>query len=813
MSVVLLLPVMAMGQFVVGPGGDTGKPWETFKLNPKTRLKLDYRNANVDMILSMYQKATGITIVKDPTLTGGLTLTSASPVGLNDAFQILATTLSLKGFDMVKEGNLLVIKAKNKNANQGGGRPTFDPSMFAGLGGDGAQSQPKLQVYPIKYANASQLARVLNEVFTPSTGGTNPFARFGGGNPFQFRGGGGGGRGNFPGAGGAVGGNPFQGFNFGQGQQPNVRASSDDFSNSVIVNAPENDQRQVAELIRQLDKQTDEPIQSRVFKLQFAASDDLVPVIQNVLSANAPRGRGGATTQANQGPGAFLNALRGQTAGSGTVTSDPYTNSLIVNATPENMALVTKVINELDVKIESQSSTVVIPLRNAKADDVAGLLNQAFGQRQGTGTNRAGGGNNAQNRNNQNRTNQNRANNGGGGLRSDNGTPGNDTMAQEIPLDLQDPNATSGELMTQVVAQGFGGQFGGQQQRRNQTGAQQTARDANGNVVNVRDLTGQVTTIADPNTNSIIVVTTPENADIIRGIIEQIDRIPEQVMIETIITEATLDASSKFGVEWKYAQTRPFGTPGTTGTGGTGFGLQNANPALQGFSYTLTGGSLTAFLNLLQQDDKFRVLSTPRIFTSNNVQAEINISQSVPYITSSRQDANGNFTYNYTFTDIGIVLNVTPRITSNGYVTMEVSQTANDLVSFTDFGAPVINKRQADTTVSVKDGETIILGGIIRTTVTASVKKIPLLGDLPVLGNLFKSTSRQNQKTELLVFLTPRIVRDPAEARRLREEATKELNPDTQKGLQNLIKPNTPPPAGNGAGNGTGTGDKKNGGS
>ncbi|AIE87574.1 general secretion pathway protein D [Fimbriimonas ginsengisoli Gsoil 348] len=806
------MPVMAMGQFVTGANGETGRPWEDFKLNPKSRIKLDYRNSNIDMILSMYQKATGITIVKDPNLVGGLTLTSAKPVSLNDAFQILSTTLSLKGFDMAKDGNLLVIRQKNKNANAG--RPSFDPSALAGLmGGGGDQPQNKLQVYPIKYANASQLARVVNDVFTPSGAGTNPFARFGqggGGGGFQFRGGGGpGGRGGFQFPGG---------FNFGQNQnQPNVRASSDDFSNSVIVNAPENDQRQVSDLIKQLDKIVDEPLQSKVFHLQYAASDDLLALVQNLLSANVPRGRGGATTQATQGPGAFFNAIRGQTAGSGTVTSDPYTNSLVVTATPENMALVTKVITELDVKVESQSSTVVIPLRNAKSDDVAGLLNQAFGQRQGTGTNRGGAnngnrpntGNNATNRGNTGRNN---------GLGGNIGVPGN-AMAQEIPVELQDPNATEGELMTNIVAQGFGGGGGffgggGQNQRRpGQTSGQQAARDANGNVVNVRDLTGQVTTISDPNTNSIIVVTTPENADIIRGIIEQIDRIPEQVMIETIITEATLDKTNRFGVEWKFAQSNPFGTKSTSSTATTGFGLQNSTPALGGFSYTLTGGSLSAFLNALQQDDKFQVLSTPRIFTSNNVQAEINISQSVPYITQSRQDANGNFTYSYSFQDVGIVLTVTPRITSNGYVTMEVSQTANDLQGFTTFNAPIVNKRTADTTVSVKDGETIILGGIIRSTVTSSVKKVPLLGDIPLLGNLFKSRSKEDQKTELLVFLTPRIVRDPAEARRLREEGMKDMSPDTQKGLNNLIKkPTTPPPAVT-PGTGTVKGDKKNGGS
>jgi len=146
-------------------------------------------------------------------------------------------------------------------------------------------------------------------------------------------------------------------------------------------------------------------------------------------------------------------------------------------------------------------------------------------------------------------------------------------------------------------------------------------------------------------------------------------------------------------------------------------------------------------------------------------------------------------------------------------VTMDVSQTANDLQEFTDFNAPIVNQRQADTTVSVRDGETIILGGIIRNSVTSSVKKIPLLGDIPLLGNLFRSTDKSNTKTELLVFLTPRVVRDPDEARRLKEDELKRLSQPSQKTLDKEFKRydpdsdkkhSNPPPDTKGAGAGSG---------
>jgi general secretion pathway protein D len=194
-------------------------------------------------------------------------------------------------------------------------------------------------------------------------------------------------------------------------------------------------------------------------------------------------------------------------------------------------------------------------------------------------------------------------------------------------------------------------------------------------------------------------------------------------------------------------------------------------------------------LNALQTDEKFKVLSTPRIFTSNNVEAEINISQSVPFIVSQREDVNGNFIFNYSFQDVGIVLTVTPRITANGMVTLDVVQTANDLQGFTDFNAPIVNQRQAQTTVSVRDGATIVLGGIMRSQVRSTTKKVPLLGDIPILGELFKSRDKTETKTELLVFLTPRVVRNEEEAEGLKNDQVGSLSKTAREQYEKVRPP------------------------
>jgi general secretion pathway protein D len=779
-----LMASASYAQFDFGGGStssssSSSRPWADFKL-PKKTMKLDFRNANIDMVISLYSQTSGVTIVKDPALTGTLTLTTAKAVPLNEAFEILNAAIGLRNADMRKEGNVLVIRvrpSRERNQQGGGGMPAFDPSMFQ-------QPQSELRVYPIKLANASTVARVINDVFAQQGGGGGgfPFPMMGGGNLFGGgqRGGGGGNR--FGG---------FGGMNFGRGNTPSVRASSDDFSNTVIVNAPRDQHRQVGDIIKEIDKVTEDPVKAEVYKLKFASSDDIQPVLQNLLIANQPRGRGGSG--GNQPVDRQFSFFGGFGGGGqqnrqqqAAVVSEPRTNSVIVTTTEANQTLVATVVKELDTEVKLENTTFVFPLENARADQVSTLLQQAFGTRNGARGNNAGNTGRTRNSANtqNNRTGGARQGGQGGGL----GNRVQSNNEGEMEVQLEDPTLDAGDLQTMVGVQGglFGQFFGGGQNQNNQRrNTQAVGRNAAGQLVPVNDLTNQVTVIPDQNTNSLIVVTSPENANVLRSILDQIDRIPEQVMIETIIVEASLDSSDKLGVEWSFAQNPAFQNQGTSGTAATGFGLSRTG---EGFRYTLGGGNLTAFMNALRTDTKFNVLSTPRIFTSNNVEAEINISQRVPFVTSQRTDANGNDTFTYDFEDVGIVLNVVPRITSNGYVTMDVLQTANDLQGFTSFNAPIVNQRQAETTVAVKDGETIILGGIIRNTVSSTVKKVPLLGDIPFLGNLFKSTTKGNQRTELLVFLTPRVVRNPDDASKLRQQLQDKLSKPSQDSLKNALK-------------------------
>jgi len=784
-------PMATFAQFDFGGGGDGTPPWKQgFALNPKTRVKLNFQNSGIDMIVSFFSKTSGITIVKDPNLKTPLTLQSPSPQSLDDAFAMLDAVLGLSNFQLQKQGNFLVVKAKGGGGFGGG---NFDPSQFMnGSGGSSRGQSLQLKVYHLQYASATQLAKVINDVFAPTPQNqqnNNPFAGFGG--AFGVNGAGGGG-GQGGGGGGGFGGRGRRGGGGGNNNQaniPTVKASADDYSNSLIVNAANRQQDQVADIIAAIDKPSDSPQHSRVFKLNYVAASDMQSVIQGVLQASAPLGRGNTGQTQNQGggnrggfggfgggPGAFFRAAFGgqnnNNAG-GTVVAEAQSNALIVTSTDDNLAAVDKIIKQLDTPAIYADTTFVYPLKNARADVVANLLNESFGNRTTNGPT-------------------------GGSLT---GSGPSQSSTSSTSLVSSTPGGNTGGGGGNNRNNNNGG-FGGQQTASGSTSSLSgltSSLDAAGHVVNVRSLSGQVLLVPNIDTNSIIVVAPPNLQPVVMSVLNQMDELPAQVMIEAVIMEADLNKQDQFGVEWNIAQTKLFGSSGTAATIGQDFGLHlppNGSGATstngisgapgaaleKGFTYALTAGQATAFINAVANNTKSNVLSTPRILTSNNATAQINISESVPYISSQTTDTNGTVISNTSFLNVGVILTVTPRITSNGYVMMDVSQTANTLLSFIN-GAPEVNQRESQSTVSIKDGETIVLGGIIQNNISDIVNKVPILGDLPIIGNLFRSSNKTKGKTELLVFLTPHVVRTPQDARALREMTTQQMD----KGMRDQV--------------------------
>lgn len=283
---------------------------------------------------------------------------------------------------------------------------------------------------------------------------------------------------------------------------------------------------------------------------------------------------------------------------------------------------------------------------------------------------------------------------------------------------------------------------------------------------------GDAVITSDLETRRLIIVTDDETNENIRTIIQSLDKPKPQVLINVVFVQVTHDKGLDLGAEASLAGSVAINSePGgrARDSVATRFGLGDAanDPTQFGTFYRVLGRDVTATLHALGTVSKTEILSRPSILTRNNQQATIMVGQSVPIITNSRVSDTTNTTINTVqYQDIGIILRVTPFITADGLVEMIVSPEISSLSATTvpisnTVSSPVIDKRSADTVVVTQSDKTVVIGGLISTQTTDRDSKVPLLGDIPILGYAFKRKQKADVKTELLIFLTPHVIPNP----------------------------------------------------
>lgn len=286
---------------------------------------------------------------------------------------------------------------------------------------------------------------------------------------------------------------------------------------------------------------------------------------------------------------------------------------------------------------------------------------------------------------------------------------------------------------------------------------------------------GEAIVSADPETRRLIVITDEETSQYVSQVITNLDQPKPQVLINVVFLEATYNDNFDFGVESSYRRN----IDGNTSFAGTNlFGGLLAQGGANNFGvpgaglYTLAGRDFEVTLRAIAANSKLEVLSRPTILARNNQQAYILVGQQVPLVESVTYSAIGGQPINsIEYRDVGIILRVTPFITSEGLVEMIVAPEISSLDRSQSIPispgvvAPVINTRSADTVVVTPDGQSVVIGGLMENNKTTTQSKIPFLGDIPGLGNLFKRKQKGGTKTELIIFLTPHIVRDPSQLR------------------------------------------------
>ncbi len=498
-------------------------------------------------------------------------------------------------------------------------------------------------------------------------------------------------------------------------------------TNSIIVIDSAANVERLSRLVAELDVASSRR-HTAIIPLEHAAAADIADTIQQVLEerpagAPAPPPRPGLPT-------GQIHAFR--------ITPDDRTNSLIVSAADEQMAEIRELVRRLDVSLPPGSGRVnVYYLKYANAEDLLPVLLDVIGaSTSGRAPQRTQPRQPAASTRSQRR--------GGSSLRR--------SSADRVRRPPNQPPQAGG-----------------------QTGQQPAI-----------EFSGDVRITADPATNSLIVTAAPEDYAIILGVIDKLDIRRRQVYVEAVILEVTLDHLRQLGIE----------TQGGIGlVQGVGFGrfspssgsglatLLGDHPeqlaglalgALSESTITLPNGTKVpaqvALLTALQNDSAVNILSAPNILTTDNEEAEIIVGQNVPFVASrSTSETNlSNVFATIEREDVGITLRLTPQISEGQIVRLElfeeVSAIVNNALLDANVVGPTTTVRSASTTITVKDGQTVAIGGLISDTVNESESKVPFLGDVPVIGHFFKSTSKTKDKINLLIFLTPHIIKDEIDA-------------------------------------------------
>ncbi|HRI99618.1 MAG TPA: type II secretion system secretin GspD [Hyphomonas sp.] len=263
--------------------------------------------------------------------------------------------------------------------------------------------------------------------------------------------------------------------------------------------------------------------------------------------------------------------------------------------------------------------------------------------------------------------------------------------------------------------------------------------------------------IADDANNSIVAFATPEQFGVLENAISRLDAMANQVFLEATIAEVTLTDSLSYGLTWFFQ----------SGEFTAGFSNADNGAVAQtfpGFSVLFSGQDGRAALSAVAGLTDVKILSAPSLMVLDNRTATLQVGDQVPIVTQSSvsvTNPDAPIVNSVSLRDTGIILNVTPRVNDSGLVILEIDQEVSDVVATQSSGidSPTIQQRRITTSVSVRDGQSVALGGLMRERLSDTKTKIPLLGDVPLLGKLFTTKTTESRRTELLVMITPRVVR------------------------------------------------------
>ena len=586
-----------------------------------------------------------------------------------------------------------------------------------------------------------------------------------------------------------------------QGIIGTVNISSNDRLNAVVVSTDPRNLPLIEKLITELD-QADPQEEVRIFFLKFAdaqtLSDNLVDLFEGGTAGRDRNRPWWERREQRQSPDSGFGIQ-----GAVHVVPDSRLNALLVTTASQNFPTIKNLVNRLDVNMPDQEwGTKVYPLKYADAENVANIINNVY---QG-------------------------ANNNSGFFfflpqrnRNEGSLAGNVTAEPYITLnavvvttatqrnfdlitefinelDVPTPEGqreitrlirleyASAEQTAEILESIWSGEDGGSDfsfRRFFASGGRLEQKDIN-------SLRGQVEIRADIQTNSLLVRTAQRYMPQVQAMIEQLDFVRGQVWIDIQILEVTLDESTKLGLELTAQENKLFGQQlrsgnPLVGSVDTQLGLDQE---ISGFTYSIATKEYMGLLHTLMRENKVKTLSTPSLLTRDNQQATWSRGRTIPYLqsvdTTSLLGEGVNqplFNYDFITPPVGINITITPHIArsregSDGKRTigLDIEQIqASNFIEFTDFNAPITEDSSISAYIDVEDGQQIVVGGMIKSKQQEIESKVPILGDIPFIGRLFKRTEKVSENSEIVIIITPHIVdiKNPVDLEKLQKEADK----------------------------------------
>ncbi len=529
---------------------------------------------------------------------------------------------------------------------------------------------------------------------------------------------------------------------------PNNTINVNPGNNSLVITDYADNLQRISRIVATMDVSNATDVE--IIPLRHAVATDMVALVSRLIEGGTAS-PGGLTVTAGGAniPGQSDNAFKT------SLMAEPRSNSIVLRAAnPARLAQVRSLIARLDQPAMNgggdQGNIHVVYLKNADAVALAATLRAAIGA-QATAAGTASG------------------QPGAGGTTPQGG--GMSSIPTSQPVVSRDSSGTAS--MGMGSSSGLGSSGGG--------GALGVAQQpSTGGMIQ-----------ADPSTNSLIITAPPPIYRQLRAVIDKLDGRRAQVLIESLIVEIKDNRLAQFGIQWQAMLSnngRVIGTLGTNsnvaganilnllglvkdggldGSAITGDTLSSLRGTNLGFTQRVNGKDTLGFLaNFLQNSGDANILSTPNLMTLDNEEARIIVGQNVPMVTGSYASNSTGGTVNPFTTverkDVGLMLRVRPQINENGTVKLAVFQEVSSVDESTrkDTNGLTTNKRSIESNVLVEDGNIVVLGGLIDDNYSQAEDRVPLLGDIPVVGNLFRNTNRKRNKTNLMVFLRPVVMRD-----------------------------------------------------